>query len=289
MNFELLKNEPMSKHTTFKTGGCADAFYRVFNIDGLREVLEIISAKGEKPLIIGNGSNLLVSDMGPGVPVIEIGEGMSEVSVDGDTIVALAGARLSKVSRCAMENSLTGMEFASGIPGTIGGALYMNAGAYGGEMKDIVQSVKAYKDGEIIEIAGEAMDFGYRHSRAMNEDMILLGATLKLKAGDKQEIEALMNDLNQRRRDKQPLEYPSAGSTFKRPEGYFAGKLIMDAGLAGDSFGGAMVSPKHCGFIVNTGGATSTDVYALIQKVQSVVYSKFGVMLETEVKMIGEF
>ena len=165
----------------------------------------------------------------------------------------------------------------------------MNAGAYGGEMKDIVQSVKAYKDGEIIEIAGEAMDFGYRHSRAMNEDMILLGATLKLKAGDKQEIEALMNDLNQRRRDKQPLEYPSAGSTFKRPEGYFAGKLIMDAGLAGDSFGGAMVSPKHCGFIVNTGGATSTDVYALIQKVQSVVYSKFGVMLETEVKMIGEF
>ena len=289
MNYELLKNEPMSKHTTFKTGGSAEDFYRVLSIDGLLEVLNITSKNGVKPLIIGNGSNLLVSDMGPGVPVIEIGEGVSDIKVDGDIIEAEAGARLSKVSRCALEHSLTGMEFASGIPGTIGGALYMNAGAYGGEMKDVVQSVKAYKDGEIIEIAGEDMDFGYRHSRAMEDDMILLSAVLKLKPGDKQEIEDLMNDLNQRRRDKQPLEYPSAGSTFKRPEGYFAGKLIMDAGLAGESFGGAMVSPKHCGFVINTGGATSTDVYALIKKVQSVVYDKFGVKLETEVKLIGEF
>ena len=289
MNYELLKNEPMSKHTTFKTGGSAEDFYRVLSIDGLLEVLNITSKNGVKPLIIGNGSNLLVSDMGPGVPVIEIGEGVSDIKVDGDIIEAEAGARLSKVSRCALEHSLTGMEFASGIPGTIGGALYMNAGAYGGEMKDVVQSVKAFKDGEIIEIAGEDMDFGYRHSRAMEDDMILLSAVLKLKPGDKQEIEDLMNDLNQRRRDKQPLEYPSAGSTFKRPEGYFAGKLIMDAGLAGESFGGAMVSPKHCGFVINTGGATSTDVYALIKKVQSVVYDKFGVKLETEVKLIGEF
>lgn len=165
----------------------------------------------------------------------------------------------------------------------------MNAGAYGGEMKDIVESVKAYKDGEIIQISGEDMNFGYRSSRAMQEEMILLSAKLRLKPGDKAEIENTMNDLNQRRRDKQPLEYPSAGSTFKRPEGYFAGKLIMDAGLAGASFGGAMVSPKHCGFVINTGGATSTDVYALIKKVQSIVYDKFGVKLETEVKLIGEF
>ena len=289
MNYELLKNEPMSKHTTFKTGGCADTFYRIFDFDGLSEVLDILNKNGEKPLIIGNGSNLLVSDMGPGVPVIEIGEGMSEVICDGDMIEAQAGARLSKVSRVALENSLTGMEFASGIPGTIGGALYMNAGAYGGEMKDVVESVKVLMNGEIIELKGDEMDFGYRHSRAMQDEMIFLNTKLRLKSGDKTKIEETMNDFNQRRRDKQPLEYPSAGSTFKRPEGYFAGKLIMDSGLAGESFGGAMVSPKHCGFVINTGGATSTDVYELIKRVQNVVYEKFGVRLETEVKLIGEF
>lgn len=289
MNYELLKNEPMSKHTTFKTGGCADTFYRIFDFDGLSEVLDILNKNGEKPLIIGNGSNLLVSDMGPGVPVIEIGEGMSEVICDGEMIEAQAGARLSKVSRVALENSLTGMEFASGIPGTIGGALYMNAGAYGGEMKDVVESVKVLMNGEIIELKGDEMDFGYRHSRAMQDEMIFLSTKLRLKSGDKTKIEETMNDFNQRRRDKQPLEYPSAGSTFKRPEGYFAGKLIMDSGLAGESFGGAMVSPKHCGFVINTGGATSTDVYELIKRVQNVVYEKFGVRLETEVKLIGEF
>ncbi len=289
MNYELLKNEPMSKHTTFKTGGCADTFYRIFDFDGLSEVLDILNKNGEKPLIIGNGSNLLVSDMGPGVPVIEIGEGMSEVICDGDMIEAQAGARLSKVSRVALENSLTGMEFASGIPGTIGGALYMNAGAYGGEMKDVVESVKVLMNGEIIELKGDEMDFGYRHSRAMQDEMIFLSTKLRLKSGDKTKIEETMNDFNQRRRDKQPLEYPSAGSTFKRPEGYFAGKLIMDSGLAGETFGGAMVSPKHCGFVINTGGATSTDVYELIKRVQNVVYEKFGVRLETEVKLIGEF
>ena len=289
MNYELLKNEPMSKHTTFKTGGCADTFYRIFDFDGLSEVLDILNKNGEKPLIIGNGSNLLVSDMGPGVPVIEIGEGMSEVTCDGEMIEAQAGARLSKVSRVALENSLTGIEFASGIPGTIGGALYMNAGAYGGEMKDVVESVKVLMNGEIIELKGDEMDFGYRHSRAMQDEMIFLSTKLRLKSGDKTKIEETMNDFNQRRRDKQPLEYPSAGSTFKRPEGYFAGKLIMDSGLAGESFGGAMVSPKHCGFVINTGGATSTDVYELIKRVQNVVYEKFGVRLETEVKLIGEF
>ena len=165
----------------------------------------------------------------------------------------------------------------------------MNAGAYGGEMKDVVESVKVLMNGEIIELKGDEMDFGYRHSRAMQDEMIFLSTKLRLKSGDKTKIEETMNDFNQRRRDKQPLEYPSAGSTFKRPEGYFAGKLIMDSGLAGESFGGAMVSPKHCGFVINTGGATSTDIYELIKRVQNVVYEKFGVRLETEVKLIGEF
>ena len=196
---------------------------------------------------------------------------------------------LSKVARAALDSSLTGMEFASGIPGSVGGALYMNAGAYGGEMKDITESVKVYKDGIVIDIPAEEMKFGYRYSKAMDDHMIILGGRFKLEKGDRIEIEATMNDLNKRRRDKQPLEYPSAGSTFKRPEGYFAGKLIMDSGLAGKSVGGAVVSPKHCGFIINKGGATSTDIYNLICEVQDIVYKKYGVRLETEVKLIGDF
>lgn len=289
MNFELLKNEPMSEHTTFRTGGIAEEYYRIYNADGLMEVLEKCWNAGEEPLIIGNGSNLLISDKGPGVPVIEIGDGLSSIVVDGDYIEAEAGAMLSKVARAALDNSLTGMEFASGIPGSVGGALYMNAGAYGGEMKDITESVKVYKDGIVIDIPAEEMKFGYRYSKAMDDHMIILGGRFKLEKGDRIEIETTMNDLNKRRRDKQPLEYPSAGSTFKRPEGYFAGKLIMDSGLAGKSVGGAVVSPKHCGFIINKGGATSTDIYNLICEVQDIVYKKYGVRLETEVKLIGDF
>ena len=289
MNFELLKNEPMSEHTTFRTGGIAEEYYRIYNADGLMEVLEKCWNAGEEPLIIGNGSNLLISDKGPGVPVIEIGDGLSSIVVDGDYIEAEAGVMLSKVARAALDNSLTGMEFASGIPGSVGGALYMNAGAYGGEMKDITESVKVYKDGIVIDIPAEEMKFGYRYSKAMDDHMIILGGRFKLEKGDRIEIEATMNDLNKRRRDKQPLEYPSAGSTFKRPEGYFAGKLIMDSGLAGKSVGGAVVSPKHCGFIINKGGATSTDIYNLICEVQDIVYKKYGVRLETEVKLIGDF
>ena len=289
MNFELLKNEPMSEHTTFRTGGIAEEYYRIYNADGLMEVLEKCWKAGEEPLIIGNGSNLLISDKGPGVPVIEIGEGLSSIVVDGDYIEAEAGVMLSKVARAALDSSLTGMEFASGIPGSVGGALYMNAGAYGGEMKDITESVKVYKDGIVIDIPAEEMKFGYRYSKAMDDHMIILGGRFKLEKGDRIEIEDTMNDLNKRRRDKQPLEYPSAGSTFKRPEGYFAGKLIMDSGLAGKSVGGAVVSPKHCGFIINKGGATSTDIYNLICEVQDIVYKKYGVRLETEVKLIGDF
>ena len=289
MDYELLKNEPMSAHTTFKTGGIAERLYKIKSENGLLEVIDICKKEGSSPLIIGNGSNLLVSDKGISDPVIELSTGFDEISVSGNEIYAQSGALLSKVSKIALENELKGFEFASGIPGTIGGAVYMNAGAYGGEMKDVVKSVRILDNGEIKEINGNDMDFGYRHSIAMEKEFIVLGVTLVLEKGDKEEISSLMNDLNSRRREKQPLEYPSAGSTFKRPEGYFAGKLIMDSGLAGKSIGGAMVSPKHCGFIVNTGNATSTDVFNLIKYVQSEVKDIYGVDLETEVKLIGDF
>ncbi|MCR5543012.1 MAG: UDP-N-acetylmuramate dehydrogenase [Eubacterium sp.] len=289
MDYELLKNEPMSAHTTFKTGGIAERLYKIKSENGLLEVMDICKKEGSSPLIIGNGSNLLVSDKGISDPVIELSTGFDEISVSGNEIYAQSGALLSKVSKIALENELKGFEFASGIPGTIGGAVYMNAGAYGGEMKDVVKSVRILDNGEIKEIKGNDMDFGYRHSIAMEKEFIVLGVTLALEKGDKEEISSLMNDLNSRRRERQPLEYPSAGSTFKRPEGYFAGKLIMDSGLAGKSIGGAMVSPKHCGFIVNTGNATSTDVFNLIKYVQSEVKDIYGVDLETEVKLIGDF
>ena len=289
MDFELFENELMSGYTTFKTGGKASRLYKVYNIDGLIAILNSLKEENVTPLIIGNGSNLLVSDKGIDVPVIVIGQGLDDISVDGTKIKAGAGAMLSAVSKVALSNSLAGMEFASGIPGTVGGAIYMNAGAYGGEMKDIVESVEAIIDGEIKTISGADMEFDYRHSRAMKEDMVIISMTINLEAGKSEEISAKMNDFNGRRRDKQPLEYPSAGSTFKRPTGYFAGKLIMDSGLAGYRVGGAMVSPKHCGFVINYDHATSTDIYRLIQDVQRIVKDKYGVTLETEVKLIGDF
>ena len=287
MDYEFLENQTMAEYTTFKVGGTAKRLYKVYSVDGLKEVLDICG--DEKPIIIGNGSNLLVSDKGLEPPVIVIGNGFDKITVEGETITAEAGALLSKVAKAAMENDLEGAEFASGIPGSIGGAIYMNAGAYGGEIKNIVKSVDVIKDGELITLSGDEMDFGYRHSRAMQEDMIIVSVVFSLAKGDKDEIVAKMNDFNSRRRDKQPLEYPSAGSTFKRPEGYFAGKLIMDSGLAGYRVGGAMVSPKHCGFVINYENATATDVYELILHVQEVVNEKFGVMLEPEVKLIGDF
>ena len=289
MDFELFENELMSGYTTFKTGGKASRLYKVYNIDGLITLLNKLKEENVTPLIIGNGSNLLVSDKGIDVPVIVIGQGLDDISVDGTKIKAGAGAMLSAVSKVALSNSLAGMEFASGIPGTVGGAIYMNAGAYGGEMKDIVESVEVIIDGEIKTISGDDMEFDYRHSRAMKEDMVIISMTINLEAGKSEEISAKMNDFNGRRRDKQPLEYPSAGSTFKRPTGYFAGKLIMDSGLAGYRVGGAMVSPKHCGFVINYDHATSTDIYRLIQDVQRIVKDKYGVTLETEVKLIGDF
>lgn len=289
MDFELFENELMSGYTTFKTGGKASRLYKVYTIDGLISILNSLKEENVKPLIVGNGSNLLVSDKGIDAPVIVIGQGLDNISVEGSKIKAGAGAMLSAVSKVALANSLAGMEFASGIPGTVGGAIYMNAGAYGGEMKDIVESVEAVIDGEIKTISGTDMDFDYRHSRAMMEDMVIISMTVNLESGKSEEISAKMNDFNGRRRDKQPLEYPSAGSTFKRPTGYFAGKLIMDSGLAGYRVGGAMVSPKHCGFVINYDHATSTDIYRLIQDVQRIVKDKYGVTLETEVKLIGDF
>ena len=288
-DYKLLENVCMADYCTFKAGGNAKQLYLVSNVQGLKEVLSIIRSLNQKPYILGNGSNILVSDKGIEDPVVMLCDEFNIITVEDDVITAGAAALLSKVSRVAYENGLGGAEFASGIPGTVGGAIFMNAGAYGGEMKDIVTSVDLLKNGEEITVSSGDMNFSYRHSIAMDEDMIVLRMRIKLVRKDKSEILSLMDDLNGRRRDKQPLEYPSAGSTFKRPEGYFAGKLIMDSGLSGERVGGAMVSTKHCGFIINYDNATATEIYELIKKVQSIVYEKQGVMLEPEVRLIGDF
>ena len=289
MDYELLENVSMSDYTTFKTGGNARELYKIYSAQGLTEVISKCLTNNRKPIVIGKGSNLLVSDRGIDDPVLLISTGYDRITVMEEIIRAEAGASISTVSKIAQKNALSGLEFAAGIPGTVGGAIYMNAGAYGGEMRDVISSVEVLKDGEIICIAGEDMDFGYRHSRAMDEDMIIISMEARLTTGDADKIQSEMNDYNARRREKQPLEYPSAGSTFKRPEGHFAGKLIMDSGLAGKSVGGAMVSPKHCGFIINYNNATSSDIYSLICEVQSVVRDKYGITLEPEVKLIGDF
>ncbi len=289
MEYKILKNEPMSGHTTFRVGGPADIYIIPESREGLLEAIRDYSVDGVRPLIIGKGSNLLVSDKGIRGAVIEIGEELGGVQLDGQRIYAGAGVMLSKLAKTAYENGLTGCEFASGIPGTVGGAVFMNAGAYGGEIKDIIEYADVIMDGRFQRMSCDELQFSYRHSRLMEEDIIITGAGFRFEKGNPEDIVAKMNDFNQRRRDKQPLEYPSAGSTFKRPEGYFAGKLIMDSGLAGRSVGGAMVSPKHCGFIINHDNATAEDIYNLIQVVISEVEEKFGVKLETEVRLIGEF
>ena len=289
MDYSLLTNEPMSAHTTFRTGGPAKEYYKIETIDGLKQVLELLGDRRDEMLILGNGSNLLVSEKGIDIPVIDMRAATDKIEIDGTTVKAGAGAVLSKVSSEAAEAGLTGLEFAFGIPGTVGGAVYMNAGAYGGEIQNICTSVNVFMNGEVKTISGSEMEFAYRYSRAMREKMVILSAEFKLEEGDKYDIKKTIEELTARRRQKQPLEYPSAGSTFKRPEGYFAGKLIMDSGLAGEKVGGAMVSPKHCGFIINYDNATSDDIYGLIKKVQNVVKEKFGVNLEPEVKLIGDF
>ena len=286
----VCRDEPMNKHTSFRTGGPADCYIKIGSAEELSALLSLLIKSGQEYMVIGNGSNLLISDRGYRGVAIEILSGMSSVLVEGERIVADAGTLLSKVSDAALKSSLKGFEFASGIPGTVGGAMVMNAGAYGGEMKDIVLSVKAIdKEGNRVELSNKEMDFGYRKSIIKEKGYIVTQTVFSLEKKEVKEIEGRIRELSEMRREKQPLEFPSAGSTFKRPENNFAGKLIMEAGLSGLKSGGAKVSEKHCGFIINEGGATSTDIYSLIKEVQEKVFLSSGVMLEPEVMMIGEF
>ena len=287
---DILTEEPMSRHTTFRVGGEAQCFVRISDKEQLKKLIPYLRQVEVPYFILGNGSNLLVSDKGYEGVILQIGNKMNTITVEGTHIRAQAGALLSQIAKCAYDKGLTGFEFASGIPGSIGGGVVMNAGAYGGEMKQVVESVLVMDiQGEILELSGESMEFGYRTSIIKNRPFIVLEVCLKLEQGNKERIASDMEELAQKRREKQPLEYASAGSTFKRPEGYFAGKLIMDAGLRGYSIGGAQVSDKHCGFVVNTGRASATDVAEVISEVQERVKDKFGVSLETEVIFLGDF
>jgi UDP-N-acetylmuramate dehydrogenase len=285
----VLFDEKMSKHTTFRIGGTADAFVTVQNALEIVKIIHFCKDTGTPYMIMGNGSNMLVSDKGIRGVVIQIGSGMSKCSIEGDAVLADAGILMSSLAKQILEAELTGFEFAAGIPGTMGGGIYMNAGAYGGELKDIIENVTFIcSDGMIKTETADKLDFGYRHSIFESGEYIILSCRLKLQKGNYDEIKARMADFNSRRSEKQPLNMPSAGSTFKRPEGYFAGKLIQDAGLMGYAIGGAAVSDKHAGFVVNKGGATARDVLCLIEYIQNTVQEKFGVRLEPEVRLIGE-
>ena len=285
-----LFDEPMKNHTTFRVGGPADRFLVPESEADVKEAIAICKAENVPYYIIGNGSNLLVADAGYRGTVIQIYRAMSEVKVEGNLIYAQAGALLSQIAAKALANSLTGFEFAAGIPGTLGGACVMNAGAYGGEMKDVLKEVKVVTlDGEFLTLKADQLELGYRTSIIQKKGYIVVGATIELKEGDAAAIRAYMNELRDKRTSKQPLEYPSAGSTFKRPAGYFAGKLIQDAGLRGFSVGGAQVSEKHCGFVINKDHATAADIRELMRQVSDRVYENAGVRLEAEVKQLGEF
>ena len=286
----ILLEEPMSRHTTFGIGGPAECFVIVDTADQLERVFSYLQRAGWDFFLIGNVSNLLVGDKGYRGVVIRLGQGFEKIDVQGDRMTAGAGVLLGGAAKAALAAGLSGMEFASGIPGTIGGAVRMNAGAYGGEMSRIVETVEVMGlDGEILTLDNETMEFAYRSSVIKNRPYVVLSVTLRLTPRNEEEIAGKMRELTRRRREKQPLEYPSAGSAFKRPEGYFAGKLIMDAGLQGYSCGGAQISEKHCGFIINRGNATAADVAQLIRKTITTVQDKFGVTLEPEVIFLGDF
>lgn len=285
----IFMEEPMKKHTTFRVGGPADVLVQP-DETALAAILALCRQYHVPYSFIGNGSNLLVGDKGIRGVVIEMTDPMGNIEVDGTKITAQAGAMLSKIANTAASNGLGGMEFAAGIPGSVGGAVVMNAGAYGGEMKDIIERVYVLdENGAQLELDRDALDFGYRHSCIPKKKYIVTKVVLDLVPRDEGEIRSEMKELNEKRAEKQPLQYPSAGSTFKRPEGYFAGKLIMDAGLRGYQVGGAQVSEKHCGFVINKGDATAADICQLMQDVSDKVQAQFGVVLEPEVKMIGEF
>lgn len=286
---QILLEEPMNRHITFRVGGPADILVQP-DISQIAGVIALCKKEQMPYTVIGNGSNLLVSDRGIRGVVIELSHQASDIAIEGCKVSVQAGAMLSKVAALAAKAGLTGMEFASGIPGTIGGAVVMNAGAYGGEMSQIVKKVIVLDEqGKEKCLSIEEMAYSYRSSIIMKRSYIVLAAELELKEGNIEEITTRMKELAAQRMEKQPLEYPSAGSTFKRPEGYFAGKLIMDAGLKGFTIGGAQVSEKHCGFVINKDNATTADVDALMKHIQTKVRDRFGVTLEPEVRKLGDF
>jgi len=283
----ILTEEPMKNHTTFRIGGPADIYIEPA-YSSIIPLIQYLKASDVPFMVIGNGSNLLVSDEGIEGVVISLGKKTSAITISGDTMVVEAGAMLASVANAAADAGLTGLEFASGIPGSMGGAVFMNAGAYGGEIKDILESVTILTaDMEKKVLMPEDLSLSYRHSSLMEKGGYVLSATLKLSRGNKDEIKAKIDDIRRQRIEKQPLNFPSAGSTFKRPTGYFAGKLIDDAGLRGYTVGGAQVSEKHCGFVINKGGATAADVLQLMKDVDEKVYNEFGVHLTPEVRIVG--
>lgn len=285
-----LKMEPMRNHTTFKTGGCADVVLLPKNAEEIRCAIKYAAEKSIPCCVIGRGSNLLVSDAGIRGMVVKISDLFSSIQIEGGSVYADAGIMLRDLVSECIRAGLVGLEFAGGIPGTLGGGISMNAGAYGGELKDFVSFVRVLSPKlEIADISAKDMEFGYRHSIVQDKGYIVLGACFALPAGDKDKSLELLASLNEKRRTCQPLNYPSAGSTFKRPPGYFAGTMIEQCGLKGCRIGGAQVSEKHAGFIVNTGSASSADIYNLICHVRDTVLQKTGVALEPEVKMIGDF
>lgn len=287
---QILEEEPMKKHTTFRIGGPAEYLILPQTTEEIADVIKLCRQEEIPWYIVGNGSNLLVADEGVCGVVIQLLRNFNQIQVEGCQIRMQAGAQNAAVAKRALDASLTGFEFAAGIPGTIGGAVVMNAGAYGGEMKDILKEVTVLDpNGMIRTIPAEELELGYRTSIIARKGYVVLEAVIVLKSGDPKEIKAAMDELKEKRVTKQPLEYPSAGSTFKRPEGYFAGKLIMDAGLRGFSVGGAQISEKHCGFVINKGNATAKDVTELMDETKKIVMEKFGVALEPEVKRLGQF
>ena len=290
LNCVVRYDEPLKSHTTFKIGGNCIALIEPREISDIIEAVKICKKNNIKFFVIGNGSNLLVPDEGYNGVIIKLKSEFSKIEVEGDYLIVNSGAKLSEVYTVAYENSLTGFEFASGIPGTIGGAIYMNAGAYGGEMKDIVESVEVLDldNFELRELKNEELEFSYRKSIIQRRNYIVTTIKLKLQKGNKEKINAVYEDLRERRNSKQPLNFGSAGSTFKRPEGHFASKLIEDAGLKGYHINDAWVSEKHSGFIVNKGNASFKEVMELIEYVQKVVFEKFGVKLETEVRILKD-
>lgn len=282
--------EPMARHTTFRIGGPADCLIETGSAKQLEKLHKYLSLVELPHVVIGNGSNLLVGDKGYRGIVLKLGNGMSEIRVEGNRVIAQAGALLSQAAQAALEHGLTGLEFAGGIPGSVGGGVVMNAGAYGGEIRQVAEYVHVLdREGNELVLDNDTMEFGYRTSAIKNHPFVVTEVTFLLSPGDKDVIRARMEELAARRREKQPLDCPSAGSTFKRPEGYFAGELIMKAGMRGFKVGGAKVSDKHCGFIINTGKACAADVMDVICEVQHEVKKKFGVDLEPEIVMLGDF